>query len=97
MPAQPWATPSQLTFLKDHLADFAKAQTNKTVSLFWPKIYTDFFALWPSPEAELDRKATTTSTSEPISLEKWISTRKSVFLVHFFINLFDSYVLLEHL
>lgn len=50
MAPPPWATAEQQEFLKGRRAEYQQHQAQKTLAIFWPVVYRDFFLRWPIAE-----------------------------------------------
>lgn len=46
-PRSDWKTEEQLEFLLAYWEKFKRAQDNKALDSFWPKVYEDWYTRWP--------------------------------------------------
>lgn len=89
MPAAPWTTKAQSTWLQEQLPEYMQQSTgNKDYSCFWPAIHKYWFKTWPErnilfPDIPDDVPLTVEQTKQEVKAEqqrKVVSCQLCVFL-----------------
>jgi hypothetical protein len=50
MPGKQWTTEEQRTFLTDRIPQFLEAQASGGLTMYWPRIYREWFEKFPEKE-----------------------------------------------
>jgi hypothetical protein len=77
MPGKTWATKEQTAFLVERVPQYEEARATKKLSLYWPRLYREWFEKYPEKDS-LFPGCDTLTEAQDIALRDAIVYRQQV-------------------